>query len=59
MKRQINDGTVYSAIIALCEQLEHEGSYTGNGHHLAQKLAQAVVQQPDMAKMIADYNEQE
>ena len=38
----INDGDVYCAIIKHCEELEHTGKYTGNGHHLAQRLAKMV-----------------
>lgn len=36
-------GVVYSAIIGYLEDLEHRRVYTGNGHHLAQKLADLVV----------------
>ncbi len=35
---------IYAAIIAHCEGLEHQGIYSGNGHHLAQRLT-AMVQQ--------------
>jgi hypothetical protein len=37
------DSVVYQAIIAECERLEREGKYTGNGHHLAQRLAELVL----------------
>lgn len=36
MKNLEND--FYNSVIGLCEQLEGEGIYKGNGHHLAQKL---------------------
>lgn len=42
--RPINDGDIYQAIVGYCEELEHKGAYTGNGHHLAQKLALMVME---------------
>lgn len=42
----ITDGDIYQAIIGYCEELEHKGTYTGNGHHLAQKLAAMVITTP-------------
>lgn len=35
-------GIVYQAIFAHCEDLEHRTKYLGNGHHLAQRLAEMV-----------------
>jgi hypothetical protein len=36
------EGDVYDAIVKHCEDLEHRQVYTGNGHHLAQRLAKMV-----------------
>jgi hypothetical protein len=33
---------VYEAIIGECERMQLAGQYTGNGHHLAQRLAKMV-----------------
>ena len=32
------DNAMYKAILQELEQLEHNGKYQGNGHHLAQRL---------------------
>ena len=32
----------YRAILEECEHIEHIGKYKGNGHHLAQRLADMV-----------------
>lgn len=34
---------IYKGLIGECEKIEHEGSYKGNGHHLAQKLTNLVL----------------
>lgn len=41
VKRPI-ENKIYASIIGICEGREHQGSYRGNGHHLAQELAVAV-----------------
>lgn len=33
---------VYAAVSSITEGREHNGSYTGNGHHLAQEITDAV-----------------
>lgn len=33
---------VWGAIVGELESLEHRGQYIGNGHHLAQRLAELV-----------------
>lgn len=37
-----NEGQVFGAILKICEGREHGGSYSGNGHHLAQEIFHAV-----------------
>ena len=32
----------YRTIIKECERIEHTGKYKGNGHHLAQRLADMI-----------------
>lgn len=34
---------VYKSVLGICERIEHDGSYKGNGHHLAQKITDEVV----------------
>lgn len=34
---------IYNAIIGICEDREANGSYKGNGHHLAQEITEAIV----------------
>ena len=36
------ENKIYLSIIGFCEERENEGSYRGNGHHLAQKLTVKV-----------------
>lgn len=36
------ENITYQAILGHLEELEHKGAYQGNGHHLAQRLAQMV-----------------
>lgn len=36
------ENRIYKAIIRECEEMEHNGNYRGNGHHLAQRLTQMV-----------------
>ncbi len=36
------ENTIYAAILGHCEELEAKGAYTGNGHHLAKRLAAMV-----------------
>ena len=36
------ESTIYQAIIAECECMETKKIYSGNGHHLAQRLARMV-----------------
>lgn len=38
------ENKIYAAIIGLCETKEAEGSYRGNGHHLAQSLCIKVAE---------------
>lgn len=44
------ENKIYAAIIGYCEELENEGSYRGNGHHLAQKLTEKICQTLQNAK---------
>jgi len=37
------DNKVYAATVGICEDREAKGSYTGNGHHLAQEITESVV----------------
>jgi hypothetical protein len=37
------DNKVYAAVVGICEEREALGSYTGNGHHLAQEITESVV----------------
>ena len=37
------DNKVYAAVIGICEGKEASGTYTGNGHHLAQEITESVV----------------
>jgi len=37
------DNKIYAGLIAICEKRENDGSYKGNGHHLAQELTTAVL----------------
>jgi DNA-binding HxlR family transcriptional regulator len=39
---RIVENDVYASIIGELERLEREGSYRGNGHHLAQRLTRLV-----------------
>lgn len=41
-KKANSENNIYASIIGYCEELEHEGIYKGNGHHLAQKLTTLV-----------------
>lgn len=34
---------VYKSVIEITEEMERDKTYTGNGHHLAQRIAKAVV----------------
>lgn len=36
------ENKIYSSIIGACEAMEHDGTYKGNGHHLAQHLTTLV-----------------
>ena len=33
---------IYQAVVKITEEREQKGSYLGNGHHLAQEIAEAV-----------------
>lgn len=39
---EVVENKIYRAVIGICEGREHNGSYKGNGHHLAQELCRAV-----------------
>jgi hypothetical protein len=34
--------SIYSAVVRITEELERDRIYTGNGHHLAQRITEAV-----------------
>ena len=36
------DNEIYAAIIGYCEELEHDLTTIGNGHHLAQKITKLI-----------------
>ncbi len=36
------ENKIYASLISICETMEHDGVYKGNGHHLAQTLTQQV-----------------
>lgn len=38
------ENKIYASIIGLCEEKENNGSYRGNGHHLAQDLCVKISQ---------------
>lgn len=42
MKKNEFKNMVYKAIIGEIEQREYKGMYTGNGHHLAQRLTELI-----------------
>jgi hypothetical protein len=42
MEKQELNNLVYAAVIGITEGREHNGSYHGNGHHLAQEISEAV-----------------
>ena len=37
------DNKVFAAVVGICEGREALGSYTGNGHHLAQEITTSIV----------------
>lgn len=39
---------IYKSIIALCEEIEQNKTYSGNGHHLAQKITEAIILEDPM-----------
>ncbi len=39
---KIIENKVYQSLVGYLENLEHDGMYKGNGHHLAQKLSTLV-----------------
>ena len=45
MKQHVKnlENVIYSSVIGICETLEAEKSYRGNGHHLAQKISRQLV----------------
>jgi len=42
MERNEFQNKVYSAMIEHLEMLEYQGTYRGNGHHLAQRLCEML-----------------
>lgn len=58
MKKQSSpiENKIYASIIGLCEEKENEGSYLGNGHHLAQVLCVKISEGllPKQQKLIYD-----
>lgn len=38
------ENKIYAAIIAYCEELEHDKVYRGNGHHLAQNITRLILE---------------
>lgn len=43
MNKNKISNVIYNAIIGICEGREANGSYKGNGHHLAQEITEATV----------------
>jgi len=39
----MTESHLYGGMINYCQHLEHQQSYRGNGHHLAQKLARLAL----------------
>lgn len=39
---KLKENIIYAAVAPICEGRENEGSYKGNGHHLAQEITKAV-----------------
>lgn len=48
---------IYKGIITECEKLENEGSYKGNGHHLAQRLTSMILVQLLPKKQLHIYSQ--
>ena len=46
----------YRAIIKECERIEHTGKYKGNGHHLAQRLADMMADELILASTVEKNN---
>lgn len=44
MEQNELENEIYASIIGECEQLEASKVYTGNGHHLAQRLTAKILQ---------------
>lgn len=42
MKEAQLGNVIYMAVIGICEERESNGSYHGNGHHLAQEITESV-----------------
>ena len=42
MNKKPIENTIYASVIGICERLEADKIYKGNGHHLAQKITALV-----------------
>ena len=55
------DNKIYAAVVEICEGREANGSYTGNGHHLAQEITASIVKamilQPPEPIPVSDHQE--